>query len=292
MFDVRKSVNTWVLDFFKKCFVQEVLKRNLTVYVIVGNHDIHYRETLDVNTPSLVLSEWDQNFFVVKEPKNIHLEDGNFLLVPWITKNNKKQVEDAIKETNASYLCGHFEFNGFPMHRGSNAKTHHEHVSYGKFKGIFSGHFHTMSQKDNVIYTGTPYETTWIDAGDPKGWFLFDHGDWSFVENQHKIHVFAKYPEIIDTKGKFVRAILDGNPDKKEAEAWKKKLEEQGPIDIKYQEKMEESFASEVNMEKIMSTEELIFEFIDDSDIQADKTKVKQHMSSIYSRALGDKDVD
>lgn len=288
LFDVRKHVDTWVLNWCKKTFIAACVDRKLLVHVIVGNHDIHFRESLEVNTPSLVLSEWPDTFNVISSPKEIAIDGKTFLLVPWITKNNKNQIEDAIAKTKAKYLCGHFEFNDFQMHRGSFAKTHHKHTGYSKFTQIFSGHFHTKSEKDNVIYTGTPYETTWIDADDAKGFYvLHDDSSIEFVRNKHVIHQYVAFPNVVDVKSKYVRGIIEDTSDKKAIEKWKEALVAFKPHDIKYSEKTQTTYASSVNMSKIKSTEELIFDFIENSETHLDKEKLNAMMISAYQQAMG-----
>jgi hypothetical protein len=37
-----------------------------------------------------------------------------------------------------------------------------------------SGHFHHKSSDGNITYVGTPYEMTWADYSDPKGFHIFD----------------------------------------------------------------------------------------------------------------------
>ncbi|HET8689737.1 MAG TPA: metallophosphoesterase [Methanosarcina sp.] len=287
LFDVRKHVDTWVLDWCKETFIEECVSRKLNVYVCIGNHDIHYKETLEVNTPSLVLSEWPETFNVIDKPTETTIDGKKFLLVPWITKTNKDAIEAAIKKTKAHYLCGHFEFNGFPMHKGSIAKSHHEHEGYSKFKKIFSGHYHTKSTKDNVIYTGTPYETTWIDSGDEKGFYVLTDIDIVFAKNQHTFHEYITYPEVRNIESKFIRAIIEDTSDKKAIDKWKAKLIEFEPHDIKYTEKTQTTYASSMNMTKIHSTEDLIFDFVDKTETNLDKQRLKTMMHSLYQMAMG-----
>lgn len=290
MFDVRKFVNTWCLDFFKEKFISKIVERDITCYVIVGNHDIHFRETLKVNTPSLVLSEWKDNFVVIDKPSE-HLIDGkySFLLVPWMAKSNRDDCEEAIKMSDADYMCGHFEFNDFPMHIGSNAKSHHKHTGYRKFKTIFSGHYHTKSQKDNVVYTGTPYELTWIDSGDKKGFFVLDDDGYEFVENEHTLHEYVVYPERKNCHKKFIRAIADNVDDKKALESWKDDLIKSGPHDIKFNEKTVVIQNEEtIDVKNIKSTEVLLKEAVDDLETSLDKDKLKAMILKCYTQVQGD----
>mgnify|MGYP003343899962 FL=1 len=39
---------------------------------------------------------------------------------------------------------------------------------------VLSGHFHHKSSDYNIVYVGTPYEMTWADYNDPKGFHIFD----------------------------------------------------------------------------------------------------------------------
>lgn len=290
MFDVRKHVDTWCLKFFEDTFVQEIVKRNLKVYVIVGNHDIHFRESLEVNTPALVLSKWKDNFVVIDKPKDITIDNKKFLLVPWITKNNRDEIEDAIALSSSDYLVGHFEFNGFPMHKGSSAKSKHLHTSYGKFKKIISGHYHTRSEKDNVIYTGTPYELTWVDCGDQKGFYSLDD-DFSFVPNIHTFHEYVVYPNQKDIKNKFVRGVANDVEDKKALEKWKDSLIKMNPHDIKFQEKTIAVLSeNSVDSSNIKSTEDIIRDSIREMTTTLQIDKIEKMMIECYHSVQGDND--
>lgn len=291
-FDVRKQLNTWALDFFKEVIIQPVLDQNIEVFVIVGNHDIYYKETLKVNTPSLVLSEYGQNFKVIEKPVEVTLEGARWLLVPWVAKENSDAVAMAVRSSDADYCVGHFEFDGFPMHPGSVAKTHMSHSTYKKFKKVLSGHYHTRSEKDNVIYTGTPYEITWVDCDDQKGFYSFEGGEFSFIENPHIIHAKIDYPEKPDDLAqKYIRAHVEDLTDRKAIELWKAWVLEQGCHDVKFTEKSSVSYASDVNLDKIKSNEELIFSYIDHLDTGLDKGRLKNKMSEIYQASMQDAEI-
>lgn len=290
-FDVRKTLNTWALGFFKEVILTPVMDQGIQVFVIVGNHDIYFKESLKVNTPKLVLSEYQENFVVVEEPLEVTLEGSSWLLVPWVAKENAEAVAAAVKASDADYCVGHFEFDGFPMHPGSLAKTHMTHSSYKKFKKVLSGHYHTRSEKDNVLYTGTPYEITWVDCGDPKGFYSFEDGEFSWVPNEHVIHVKVDYPERPENlEKKFVRAHIEDVSDRKAIEIWKQWIIEQKPHDVKFSERSTVSYASQMNLDTIKSNEELIFSYIDHLDTGLDKGRLKNKMNELYQRSMQDVD--
>jgi DNA repair exonuclease SbcCD nuclease subunit len=290
LFDVRTNINTSILKLFREKFVAEIIKRGIVMYVVIGNHDMYYRESLHVNTPSLILKEWKSNFKVIEEPTEEVIDGNKFLLIPWVAKTNVDDIKKAVAKSKADYVVGHFEFNGFEMHKGSLAKTKHDHTEYKKFKRVISGHYHTKSEKDNVLYVGTPYELTWIDADDPKGFWTLQDGQFNFIENNHTIHAYVTYPDCPDVSKKYVRAYVSGESDRKKIDRWKDALSSWGAYDIKYTEKTEAQYVSVVNEQKILGTTEVIEQYIDDSDIELDKERLKSMMIGFYRKAIGNAD--
>jgi DNA repair exonuclease SbcCD nuclease subunit len=189
MFDVRKHINTWSLSFFRKNFLMPALERDVSVTVLIGNHDIFYRESLEVSSVEEVLMQYNETFTLVKEPGDYMIGDTSFLCIPWVCKENALDVEKAINESKSQYCVGHFEFDGFELFRGHYAKSHQKHTILSKFKQVFSGHYHHMSSKDNVLYTGTPYQLTWQDADTTKGFFVLEEDEsLTLVETAHTIY--------------------------------------------------------------------------------------------------------
>lgn len=189
LFDVRKHINTWSFSFFRQNFLEPAIARDLQVWVLVGNHDIYYRESLEVSSVEEVLMPYRDWFHVIGKPTDTTIAGHDFLLVPWVCKENHAEVTDAITASKSTYCAGHFEFNGFELYRGHMARSQHNHAEYKKFDKVFSGHYHHMSSRDNVLYTGTPYELTWQDSGCSRGFFVMDDdGVLTFEENRHKLY--------------------------------------------------------------------------------------------------------
>ena len=67
---------------------------------------------------------------------------------------------------------------------------------------VMSGHFHHKSTNGNVTYVGTPYEMTWADFKDPKGFHIFDttNREMEFIRNPYDMFVKIFYD---DTKQDF-----------------------------------------------------------------------------------------
>jgi DNA repair exonuclease SbcCD nuclease subunit len=211
-FDRRKYVNFYSLKRAKEMFFDELYKRNIKVYMLAGNHDTYFKNTNEVNSVDLLLQEYD-NIQVISEPKTIHLYDDKnnqypISMVPWICPENYEQSLEEINNTTAQICCGHFEIAGFAMHRGMPSQEGLSRELFRKFDFTFSGHYHHRSNADGIYYLGNPYELTWQDYNDTRGFHLFDldSRNLTFVPNPnimfHKIIYDDKKESITDITSK------------------------------------------------------------------------------------------
>ena len=83
-------------------------------------------------------------------------------------------------------VFGHFEIAGFTMHRGMTSEEGLSRDLFRKFEFTFSGHYHHKSDANDIYYLGNPYQLTWQDYGDPRGFHLFDidSKELTFIQNQ------------------------------------------------------------------------------------------------------------
>ena len=89
---------------------------------------------------------------------------------------------DQMKQSQAQLCMGHFEISGFAMYRGMESHEGLDRNIFDKFAMVFSGHYHTRSSDGHIYYLGNPYELTWQDYNDQRGFHLFylDKGDYIF----------------------------------------------------------------------------------------------------------------
>lgn len=295
MFDVRKETNTLTIQLFH-WFLDQIKNRGMFLYTIPGNHDIYYREEIQPNTPEILLSyiseDYSSCFKVICEPEDISINGYNFFMVPWVCKGNFDKVNLAKSQSSSKYCLGHFEFDGFEMHKGQPAKTHFTHKDYSKFDLVISGHFHHWSKKDNVHYTGTPYQLTWMDYNDDKGFWVFDNGDMEFVKNRNTIFNKIEYsdgflPDKEEVNGKFIQLIVRDRIVKKEFESYKNALALLEPLEVKIKETIQEELSEEVIVNySTMSTEEILREYIEGCQIQLDTDKMLRVLLELHSEAL------
>jgi DNA repair exonuclease SbcCD nuclease subunit len=174
-FDRRKYVNFYSLKRTKEMFFDELAKRNIQVHMLAGNHDTYFKNTNDVNSVDLLLKEYT-NVNVIDKPTTIWLDDEKhpICMMPWICPENYEDSMFVLSDTDADICMGHFEIAGFAMHRGMPSLEGLNRELFRRFDCVFSGHYHHRSASDNITYLGNPYELTWQDYNDPRGFHLFD----------------------------------------------------------------------------------------------------------------------
>jgi len=184
----------------------------VTLYCIPGNHDTYYKNTSEINCLGEVFDDAWTNIVYV-DWASVHSFDGmDIALLPWINQNNKEKSLEFIANANASWLIGHLELKNFEILRGIKHDFGMDHELFSRYEQVISGHYHCRSEKDNVKYLGAPYQMTFSDVGDTKGFWTLDTGDRSleFIENPYGMFYSIKYSDsrsdykdIIDDASKY-----------------------------------------------------------------------------------------
>ena len=300
-FDRRKYVNFYSLKRSKQMFFDRLAEMNIQVHMLAGNHDTYFKNTNDVNSVDLLLAEYD-NINVIDTPQTIHLDYGNtaadVCMIPWICPDNYQRCLDEIKNTNATVCMGHFEIAGFAMYRGMESHEGLDPSMFKKFDQTFSGHYHHRSSKDNITYLGNPYELTWQDYNDPRGFHLFDVNtrDLTFVENTYTMFDRFEYddtvfdPDGIDTTGfaeKYVKIVVVNKKDLYKFDKFMARVYDKNPYEVKIVEDFSEfnegNVSSEIDLE---DTQTVLSEYIDSIETTVDKEKVKTFMKTLYTEAV------
>ena len=192
LFDRRKFINFNSLYLSRKYFFEKCERLGIQLHTLIGNHDVAYKNTLEVNSPSLLLNEYS-NIEIYEEFDTVDFDGVSIDVVPWICDDNVDDIFNRMKESKAQICFGHFEIAGFEMDRGNVCESGIDKQSLSKYDVVLTGHFHHKSTDGNITYIGTPYEMTWADWNDPKGFHIFDTEtrEMNFVKNSfsmfHKI---------------------------------------------------------------------------------------------------------
>jgi DNA repair exonuclease SbcCD nuclease subunit len=213
-FDRRKYVNVNTLHQVRSRLLSRLEK--YTFHTILGNHDTYYRSTNEVNSLREILSDRSSNIVIHEEPYHMDLAGLKVLLVPWLNKKNREEFLSTIKKSNADIVMGHFEINGYEVIPGLRFSDGLDARLFRRFRSVFSGHFHMKQTKDNIHYLGTPYQITFSDANQRKGFHVLDTetGNLEFVENRERMfHTFVyDEDEVLDRetfRSKYVKIMVD-----------------------------------------------------------------------------------
>lgn len=191
LFDRRKYINFNSLYLSRRYFFDICKADNFTLHTILGNHDISYKNTLEVNSSSLLLKDYD-NVIIYDKFQTVEFDGVPIDVVPWICDDNETEIFDAINKSTSQICFGHFEIAGFEMDRGNVC---HEGIDVDKFRRydvVLSGHFHHKSTDKNITYVGTPGEMTWADYNDDRGFHVFDTETRTLEFIRNPYHIFNK----------------------------------------------------------------------------------------------------
>ena len=295
-FDRRKYVNFYALDRAKKMFFDQLQSRGITAHMLVGNHDTYYKNTNDVNSPELLLS--DYSIDIIEEPRTIDINGFEVCMLPWICPDNYVQSMDEIKNTKATICMGHLEIAGFAMYRGMESHEGFSTETFDKFDLVFSGHYHHRSNNGNIHYLGNPYELTWQDYNDPRGFHLFDFStrQLDFVENPYRMYERLEYSDKetdpidldqIDLKDKYVKLVVIDKTDFYKFDKFIQKLYNKGCHDIKIVEDMSEFNEGEIDESiDLEDTLSVLGHYIDSVETDVDKEKIKTYIRGLYTEAI------
>ena len=196
-FDRRKYVNFFSLKRAKQMFFDPLFHLGIQVHMLAGNHDTYFKNTNDVNSADLLLGEYGINLNVIDHPAEIYVGPHKICMMPWICPENYDDSMQTLKDTDAKFCMGHFEIAGFAMHRGMPSEGGLDRGIFRKFSHTFSGHYHHKSSSDDIYYLGNPYELTWQDYNDSRGFHLFDLDthQLEFIENPNKMFHRISYDD-------------------------------------------------------------------------------------------------
>lgn len=180
------------------------------VYMLVGNHDLFYREKREIN--SIPFGDMFKNIHIINDDM---IEKGNVALVPWLVGNEWKRME----KLKSKYVFGHFELPHFMMNAIVEMPDHGElkaeHFTSPDF--VFSGHFHKRQIRGKVHYLGSPFAHNYADAwDDDRGcMFLEWGGEPVYVNYDGPRYIRINLSDLIDAPEDYLnsktycRAMLD-----------------------------------------------------------------------------------
>lgn len=197
-FDVRQATTQTTMEFIRVEIVPLLIEAGIHVDIIVGNHDIQFKNTIQPNAPRELLSEYPC-FTVHDEPTTVDFDGYTVDMIPWMCESNTSKILEFIRNSQSMYCVGHFELTGFYYYK--NVKSEGLARDFlERYQRVISGHYHTQSDGSNVKYIGTPYTITSGDENEERGFWIHDLANdvMDFVPNNKMYHVRLDYPGQID----------------------------------------------------------------------------------------------
>jgi hypothetical protein len=262
--------------------------------MIIGNHDTYYKNTNEVNSPQLLLEDY-KNIKTYSNAKEVNIGGLHILLIPWINEDNEAETFKLIQSSNCKCAMGHLELSGFRVNKQIVMDHGYEGKLFEKFSHVFSGHYHTRSDDGRIFYLGNPYEMFWSDAGDRRGFTIFDtetleHG---YVNNPYTMFHLITYDDdsaslfdARDCKDKIVKVVVKNKKRPKEFDKFLDKIYNSGSQEVK----IVENFQIIENDEDFVAEDEentinILNRYIDESEINLDKSMIKEIFQNLYREA-------
>ena len=196
-FDSRKAIRHSTMKLVREVIIDNSYDATNNVCikwdVNVGNHDIHMKDSIHPNACTELLSIYP-NFNIIDKPTTLSFDKLDIDIIPWICKENKEEVFEFIKSSLSLYCIGHFELNGFQYAKGILSEGFSpdflEH-----YIQVWSGHYHTESEGGNVHYIGNPYQMSFSDSDEERGFWIFDtiSKNMEFVVNPYNLYTKVYY---------------------------------------------------------------------------------------------------
>jgi DNA repair exonuclease SbcCD nuclease subunit len=297
--DRRKFINYVILNQWRKRFFDVLQKENITMDVLVGNHDVTYKNTNEINAMNELFDHYN-NINVFTGPELKEYDGLPILLMPWINSGNYEQSIDALKTATSEVVFGHFEIAGFEMDRGNVCHEGLDRKIFDRFDTVLSGHFHHKSTDGTITYLGNQYEITWADYDDQRGFHVFDTETRSltFVPNPYRIFCKINYDDTVNDfqfwktydysqhKDTYIKVVVVNKTNAYLFDLMLDNLLKAGVADISVVEDFTEAGSDDDIIDEAEDTVTILNKYIDGLTIDVEHKKLKSLMKEIYVEAL------
>ena len=295
VFDRRKYVNYKSLFDCREYFFEPLVKNNIEVLMLAGNHDTFYKTTNEVNSVNLLLQQYN-NIITFDEPTEV----DSFVMLPWVCKDNYDVAMKMVAETKKSLLFGHLEIAGFEAHAGFVKDEGFDKKMFNRFDMVMSGHYHHKSDNGTVYYLGNPYELTWQDYKDVKGFHTFDFEtrELQFIPNTDSMfHKFIYNDTNLDLtqvdkldfnhlKNKYLKVIVQEKSNPYLFDMVMDKIYTIGPFDVTVVEHFIDTIGDEEIIDEAQDTVTILSNYIEQLNTNVNKTNLDGLIRNLYNEAL------
>lgn len=294
-FDRRKYVNFNTLKNCRSYYFDEIKNNGMMLTMLVGNHDVFFKNTNAVNSPKLLLSDY-HNIKIIDSPMECEFDSLKILMLPWICAENERETFELVDKTKAEICFGHLELCGFSMYKNQIMEEGMDSSLFNKFDMVMSGHYHHRSSKKNIHYLGNPYELTWSDYDDPRGFHIFDTETRTleFITNPFNMFIKIEYdesdmPSVLpeNVKNKFIKIIVKKKTNQVKFDLFFDSIEKCNPIEVQIIDTTENlELQNDDIINEAEDTMTILSKYCSQFDEKVDKTKLENLLRTLYNEAL------
>lgn len=170
----RESMNIRIQTEVFSIFSQLAKKFKRGIYIILGNHDVYYKDNNEVNSVK-ALTYLADNIHVFERADVLTINrNHSFLMLPWVDDYSRlANIIDDYRD-QAKYVICHADVKGLTLNKFAKVEHGLELNSLKSFQRVYAGHIHIRQEKNNLLYTGTPYQMDRGDRDNEKGHYVLD----------------------------------------------------------------------------------------------------------------------
>jgi len=298
-YDNRKTINFKALQHNRKIFLEKLREYGITMDIIVGNHDVYFKNTNELNALKELQGHYMNEVNVILENTVMRYGKMDMALVPWINQENETATLEFLKNCKADVVGAHLELDGFEMSKGIPCHGGMSMAPFQRFDLVLSGHFHTRSSQGNIHYLGSQMEFFWSDCDDKKYFHVLDTEtrELTPVHNPVTIHekIFYDHEKIDDFKfkdmryldDKFVKIIVVNKGDPYKFERFVDRVQSQKIHELKIAEDFSEFRGGAVSDDNLQvdDTATLVNQYVDNINTDLDKNRIKREINSLMKEA-------
>jgi len=167
---------------------------------------------------------------------------------------------------------------------------------------VCSGHFHHKSTRGNITYLGAPYEMTWSDFNDPRGFHIFDTDtrELEFIQNPYRMfHKIVYNDEDLSIEQindvdfnqyteTYVKVIVQNKTNPYAFDHYLDKLYKSDPVNVSIVDdhKHLDKEPDEEIVSEAEDTMTILSNYVTNMEFEGDKTKLNVLLRDLYQEAV------
>lgn len=282
---------------------------DLNIYVLTGNHDIYYKNSLNTNWLTM-FKEYNSRLHIINNQQYLEIDGCKTIVYPWICPGSNEEehllsVYDHYIETGEKQydLClGHFAIEGFQVIKNVSCNDGLKQKYFEPYNEVFSGHFHIRQKLNHINYCGCPFQMDWNDYGDIKGIYVFDTKSkkYKFIENKDSPSHMKIYSSLLlknekefkKIKNNIIKLFIDEYLNDDEILDLLSRIENKSPLSLTVINEVEGTKIEndDVELNSDISTDDIdaIYEYIDQIEHpeNVEINELKIYSKDLYDRSL------